>query len=48
MKKSEKLLKESLNAMTELISKWSQLNDDEKLNFLKTKRDEIRKEIEKK
>lgn len=41
------LITQSLNAMTELISNWSQLNDNQKLELLKQRRDEIRKGLNK-
>lgn len=41
------LINQSLNAMTELISNWSQLNDNQKLELLKQRRDEIRKGLNK-
>lgn len=41
------LINQSLNAMTELIYNWSQLNDNQKLELLKQRRDEIRKGLNK-
>ena len=39
------LIEQSLSAMTELIRRWSQLNDNEKLELLKERRDEIRERL---
>jgi len=36
------LLEQTLNAMTELISNWTQLNDKQRLELLKQRREEIR------